>query len=227
MSEFDQQPFGGASAAFIDNPEPRCPCILLLDVSYSMSGNPIDELNRGLETFRDELLSDDLAAKRVEIAVVTFGNNVTVDSGFVSAADFYPPRLSADGSTPMGEAIEKSLTLLKDRKAEYNANGVSYYRPWIFLITDGAPTDEGNYPNSAASISNGEQHKEFAFYAVGVEGANMQKLEEITTREPLRLRGLSFNELFQWLSSSLRSVADSNPGDAVALNSPEGWAVID
>lgn len=33
---------------FADNPEPRCPCLLLLDVSGSMQGRPLDQLNQGL-----------------------------------------------------------------------------------------------------------------------------------------------------------------------------------
>ena len=56
-----------ATSDFASNPEPRCPCILLLDVSSSMSGRPINELNAGLVTFRDELLADSLALKRVEV----------------------------------------------------------------------------------------------------------------------------------------------------------------
>lgn len=53
-----------ATSDFASNPEPRCPCILLLDVSGSMSGRPINELNAGLVTFRDELLADSLALKK-------------------------------------------------------------------------------------------------------------------------------------------------------------------
>ena len=46
MTNFEQQPFGDAE--FLDNPQARCPCILLLDVSASMLGAPIDQLNEGL-----------------------------------------------------------------------------------------------------------------------------------------------------------------------------------
>ena len=72
-----------ATSDFASNPEPRCPCILLLDVSGSMSGRPINELNAGLVTFRDELLADSLALKRVELGIVTFGP-VHVEQPFTS-----------------------------------------------------------------------------------------------------------------------------------------------
>jgi len=49
---------------FAENPEPRCPCVLLLDTSGSMQGVPIDALNDGLQTFRDDLIRDELAKKR-------------------------------------------------------------------------------------------------------------------------------------------------------------------
>ena len=62
--------FGHDADAFAENPEPRVPCILLLDVSTSMQGDPIDQLNDGLELFRDELMADSLAAIGVSGCVV-------------------------------------------------------------------------------------------------------------------------------------------------------------
>ncbi|MCV2962734.1 hypothetical protein OHF12_22145, partial [Escherichia coli] len=104
-----------ATSDFASNPEPRCPCILLLDVSGSMNGRPINELNAGLVTFRDELLADPLALKRVELGIVTFGP-VHVEQPFTSAANFFPPILFAQGDTPMGAAITKALDMVEERK---------------------------------------------------------------------------------------------------------------
>jgi len=208
---------------FVENPEPRCPCVLLLDVSGSMQGRPIEELNAGLATFREELAADALATKRVEVAIVTFGP-VNTELPFTSAESFYPPALSPQGDTPMGAAINAGLELVRDRKAQYRSSGISFYRPWVFLITDGAPTDA--WQSAAAAVREGEQSKSFAFFAIGVKGANMDVLRQISVREPLSLDGLKFRELFSWLSSSLRSVSRSTPNTEVPLQPPSGWASV-
>jgi len=159
MSDFaDQIPFGAAE--FAENPEPRCPCVLLLDTSASMSGAPVRELNEGLVAFKDELMADSMAVKRVELAVVSFGP-VQVVSEFQTADTFQAPNLVAKGDTPMGQAIERALDMLNQRKEVYKQNGVSYYRPWVFLVTDGAPTD--NWANAASLVRFGEESKAFKY----------------------------------------------------------------
>lgn len=214
-----------AAVEFATNPEPRCACVLLLDVSGSMGGRPVAALNEGLAAFGADLVTDALASQRVEVAVVTFGGDgVETRQDFVTAAQFEPMRLSASGGTPMGEAIGRAIDLVEARKQEYKANGIVYYRPWIFLITDGEPTDE--WQEAATRVHRAEEANALAFFAVGVEGADMDVLSRIAVRSPLRLQGLKFVELFVWLSQSQRAVSHSKPGDQAALPTVEGWAVV-
>lgn len=225
MTFSDQIPF--AMPDLVSNPEPRCACLLLLDTSGSMQGPRIDELNEGLLIFKEQLMSDGMATQRVEVGVVTFGP-VKVISDFQTADIFIPPKLSATGDTPMGAAIEQGLDMLEARKSVYKQAGLSYYRPWVFLITDGGPTD--NWHNAAQRVRSGDssERKQFSFFAVGVEEANMAILSQICSpnRPPLKLKGLNFRELFTWLSSSLSGVSQSRVGEAVTLPSPTGWASV-
>ena len=247
----DQIPFCDVSLA--TNPEPRCPCVLLLDVSASMgevvenagerlgrtnqhdgkmydlvsSGvTRIDKVNEGLQIYQNELMKDRLAAQRVEVSVITFGSKVETLVPFVGATEFDPPKLTINGSTNMGEGILKAIEAISERKKQYRDAGLHYYRPWIFFITDGEPTD--SWQLASEKIKEGEKNKSFAFFAVGVEGANFDILRKISVREPLKLKGCNFKEMFVWLSQSQRNVSHSNPGqeEAIKLESPAGWASL-
>ncbi len=218
---FEQIPFG--SDDFANNPESRCPCLLLLDTSGSMGGMPIQQLNEGVLTLKSELVNDALASKRVEVAMVTFGP-VSLQSDFSTVDNFFPQPLSAEGDTPIGAAVTMGIDMIAKRKQVYKENGVGYYKPWIILITDGAPTD--NWSHAAELIKEGEEKNAFAFFAIGVEGASMDTLSKLSVRTPIKLKGLMFREFFLWLSSSMKMVSSKNPGTPTKLLPPTGWGEV-
>lgn len=212
---------------FAENPEQRCACVLLLDTSGSMQGAPVDALNEGLRIFKDELTKDPLSSRRVEVAIVSFDSSVSLVQDFVTVDKFQPPTLKANGQTFMGTAINKALDMVQARKETYKAHGVLYYRPWVFMITDGEPQGELEevVQRAAQRIKDEEAKKSVVFFAVGVESANMVRLQDIVVRAPVKLRGLDFREMFLWLSSSMSAISRSKPDDQVAL-SPPGWTAV-
>jgi uncharacterized protein YegL len=216
----------------IGNPtQPHCATVLLLDTSGSMDGEKIAHLNQALSQFKDETLKDDLARKRVDLAVLTFGGSVQLVQDFCSIEDFEPPTLSASGGTPLGEAILKAADMIEERKRKYKQQGIDYYRPWLFLITDGAPTDMGPgdsvWNQVVARVHAGESEKKFLFFAVAVEPADTGTLAQIAppSRPPARLIGTKFAEMFSWFSKSQAKVSSSKVGEQIQIESPvtAGW----
>jgi uncharacterized protein YegL len=227
---------GLENVEFLHPQEPHVATVLLLDTSGSMAGLNINLLNEGLKSFRDDLADPNgLARKRAEIAVVTFGTGVNVIHDFSSIEEFEPPTLFAGGLTPMGEAILKAIDLVENRKTDYKNEGIDFYRPWIFMITDGGPTDmksgDSMWDEVIKKVHSGEANRKFSFYAVGVEDANMELLKLIAppNREPVKLKERHFKEMFEWLSKSHELISQSSPGEQVALPNPagpKGWCEV-
>lgn len=217
--------------SFAENPDPRCPVVLVLDCSDSMTQplaagerTPLEALSGGLDTLVAELSRDVLARRRVELSVVCFGTEVGEPTPFATVDSLVLPELVPSGVTSMGAALTAALDAIEERKRTYRANGVSYYRPWVLLITDGLPTDDVSAVSERLRAA--EQDRSVAFFAVGVAGADLEVLASLSSREPLLLSGIRFDELFVWLSASQARVSASDVGDAVALPSPAGWAEV-
>lgn len=213
---------------FVENPEPRCPVALVLDVSKSMAGAPLMALNDALASFKYDVERDVLAASRVEVALITFGEEVTLVQDFTTVDHFTAPVLEPYGSTPLGGALELALDRLEARKAAYRAHGIPYYRPWVMVLTDGAPTDHDYWPQAAQKIREAEDAQKLHLFAVGVGDADLGMLRQITAanRPPLFLKDLKFRELFLWLSASMRRVSTGTVGEQLALPPVDGWALL-
>ncbi len=210
----------------IDNPSPRCACILVLDTSGSMNGDPIDQLNAGVVEFINSVQNDDLAKYSVELAIITAGGNVQEEMPFTVAKNIdYNNRFEATGLTPLGSAVEQALRMLDERKEEYRQTGTPYYQPWLVVISDGAPTDQ--WQHIAAKAKSLAENKKLVSLVVGVNNADMATLGQFSNRPALKLQGLNFSDFFEWLSASMSRVSSSGSTSAqVNLPSVTSWAAI-
>lgn len=212
----------------VENPTPRVPICLVLDVSGSMSGEPIEELQEGVRMFFDAIREDDVAQYAAEIAIVTFGGVARKALDFFAVNRQEVPTMYADGTTPMGEALDLALDLLEARKTEYRNAGVDYYQPWMVLMTDGAPTD--SIDSAASRINELVKTKKLTVFPIAIGGAaNTSELARLSpNRPPLKLKGLNFREFFLWLSRSVSRVSQSTPGESVTLDTDgiKAWGQV-
>lgn len=212
--------------SLIENPSPRCACMVVLDTSYSMSGAPIAQLNTGFQHFVAALQEDEVAACSVELGVITAGGVAGEALSFTTAMNIDSvAQFRASGGTPLGQATELALQRLDERKKEYQRAGVAYYQPWLVIISDGAPTDSFHKAMQQANAL-GQQRK-LVVLPIGVEGANMDILNQFSNRGAKKLAGLQFNEFFEWLSVSMSRVSASASTTAgVSLPSTDGWEAV-
>jgi len=212
----------------VENPTPRVPICLVLDVSGSMSGEPIEELQEGVKMFFEAIREDEVAQYAAEIAIVTFGGEARKVLDFFAINRQEVPELCADGVTPMGAALDLALNLLEARKMEYSNAGVDYYQPWMVLMTDGAPTD--SIDSAAKKIGELVRTKKLTVFPIAIgEGANTSELARLSpNRPPLKLKGLNFREFFLWLSRSVSRVSQSTPGESVTLDTEgiKAWGQV-
>lgn len=216
----------------IQNPTPRGACMLLLDTSGSMSGQPIMELNEGVRQFIEEVRDDDYAASSVEVGIITFGGTVreVLDFQTVDKISSRKAELFADGNTPMGEAINLAIQRLEERKNQYKQHGVSYYQPWLVLMSDGAPTDGHIFEQAASRLKQLAESRKVTVFGIGIgHQADLHQLAKCcpSNRPPRLLQGLKFKEFFEWLSQSLSRVSQSTPGTTqLSLPPTDGWASV-
>lgn len=210
--------------AFSDNASQRTPCVLVLDGSASMSGEPIRELNRGLGDLEAELKNDPVAMSRVRLLIIRVGGHdeVEVISDWCDAIDFKAPAVVANGSTPLGRGMALALEKIQHQKTLFDSNGIPSTRPWIFLISDGQPTDPG-WQALASSCRDAEAAKKVAVFPIGTSDADMSALAQFSTKPPRQLVGLQFRELFVWLSRSLQAASSAAPGVNIQLPATTGW----
>lgn len=209
---------------FAENANERTPCILVLDCSGSMRGEPIKQLNTGLQALEKELKEDIDASSRVQLLVIkAYGkDDAEISADWVDAMNFTAPVMEASGLSPIGKAMVLALKKIEEQKCLYDSCGITSKRPWIFLISDGEPTDYG-WEQAAAKCREAQQNKKVVIHAVGTQGANLEKLAKFSLMAPKRLSGLKFTEFFLWLSRSVSCISRAAPNMPDILDDIEGW----
>ena len=214
------------SAESAENYEQKCLCVLVLDVSGSMRGEPIAELNRGLQDFYNEIKEDETTSQRLEVCIMTFNDKVKTLQEPALVENFTMPTLTTYGSTAMVDAVNEAIEKVEARKKWYKETGQLYYRPWIILMTDGEPDVGQDVYGLGPRIKSDTEAKRYVFLPIGIQDANMETLEVLNGgKKPMKLSGLKFMQFFQWLSASMGTIVNHSEGEKVDLtpDSDDNW----
>jgi len=223
-------------ATLPDTTEPRFSAVVILDTSASMSSlmrlpnqpafRPIERLNQSFAAFPSHIADDDLVAKYAELAVISCGGRVAVAQSFVPVGRLQIRPFIANGGTPLGEALLAAIHLIQQRQSELESLDVDTLRPFVFVITDGQPTDAPAIITEAGNaIRTLEAERRMAFFAAVTHGTDASCLERMFVRRPLPLCDFNYGAMFRWFAKSISIVTHSRPGDEISLPNPIdfGW----
>ena len=214
------------TAEFADNPEARCSIVLILDVSGSMGGRPIETVNQALVKFRDIIREDTVTALRADVAVIEFDHEARVAQDFTNGTDFEPPVLTVSGGTNYSKAINLALDIIEARKQSYRDGGIAYYRSLAYFLTDGDPEhdNDADLERAASRLAEVENDRGVAFFSFKISDpgrpVDSSQLTQLApaNRPPVELTNMDqLDGSIQWLSRSVVSISQSQPNDAVRL----------
>lgn len=209
--EIMQRKFNDDVPTIVNASEPHMACVLLLDTSSSMGGEPIAELNAGLNQFKSEVCEDKTTRDVLDIAIVEFNSSHRIVQEFVPIEYMEPVNLQANGGTVMSPAIQTAIDMVNERSKFYRSSGTEPYKPWIIMISDGGPQDDiGEIANVIRDM---EENGKLKFFSLGVQGYDSQTLHRLSGPKVMKLKGYNFSKFFDWVNKSMRSVSVSSPGE--------------
>ncbi len=206
----------------------RLPVYLLLDISGSMSGEPIEAVRHGVRALLSELRGDPQALETAYLSVITFNSNAVQVAPLTELMLFKEPYLTAGGATSLGSALRLLSECIKNEVRKSTDTQKGDWKPLVFILTDGAPTDDWR---SAAAELKSTKPANIIACAAGAS-ADTTVLKEIT-EAVLMMNTLSAGDLsqfFAWVSSSVKMSSkslDSKPGANIELPPPpQGFVIV-
>ncbi len=184
----------------------RLPVYILADVSGSMQGTPIESVKSGIRQLHRDLMSDPQAIESAYLSVITFAESAQQVVPLTEVAQFVPPDLVAGGQTNLGDSLRILLDSFDHEVVRTTADQKGDWRPLVFLLTDGAPTDT-DWPTYAQQLRDRRPANIIAV-ACG-DQADTNALKQIT-EIVIQMRDMSpdaFRAFFKFVSASVKQTS--------------------
>jgi uncharacterized protein YegL len=204
---------------FGSNDVRRMPVYLLLDTSGSMAGAAIQAVEQGVQQLHNELVRQPQAVEMVHVGVITFASTANQVVPLTSITNFVPPSLAAGGVTALGAGLRVLGQALEREVTPTSAEKKGDYKPLVFLLTDGEPTDD--WEPELIALKSRKDKKVGSIIALGCgDAVNTDVLRQITDQVLLMADVTPDNlqAFFRWVSASVTTASQSaaNPGGAGA-----------
>jgi len=185
----------------------RLPVYLLLDCSSSMTGQPIEQVRQGLRALLDDLSSEPMAIETVYLSVITFHSTAQQVTPLSELMLFKEPLISASGATALGSALRLLMDCLEKEVRKNTAVQKGDWKPLVFLMTDGMPTDA--WESAADKLKNQKSANLIAFAAgPNADVANLKGITDIVLKSEELSPG-ALKAFFQWMSQSILQTGKS------------------
>lgn len=203
------------------------PFYLVCDESSSMSGAPIQAINDSLPKIHAEIGSNPVVADKTRFCLIGFSTSAQV---LLPLADLSAvtqmPGLQAGGGTSYGSAFDLLYDTIRDDVAKLKTDGNQVYRPAVFFLSDGQPTDH-NWAASYQRVTDPSWGPRPNILAFGFGQADSHTLQQIATVKAFIADGTMGPDqaLREFAQSLIRSIVNSgtnvSSGGGLALTAPE------
>ncbi|ADV48692.1 VWA domain-containing protein [Cellulophaga sp. E16_2] len=187
----------------------RLPIYFLIDVSESMVGDPISQVQDGIATIIQELKTDPQALETVWISIIVFAGEAKTLVPLQDIISFYPPKFPIGSGTSLSKGLGHLMYDLRKNLVKTTEYKKGDWKPIVFLFTDGVPTDDAT---SAINEWNNSWSKTANLIAISLgDGADLSLLGKLTDKI-LKLENTTtsgYKEFFKWVTDSIKTSSES------------------
>lgn len=183
----------------------RLPIYFLIDVSESMVGDPIRQVEDGMATIIKSIKTDPYAIETVWISIIVFAGQAKTLVSLQEVVSFYPPRFPIGGGTSLSNGLGHLMFELRKNIVKTTTEQKGDWKPIVFLFTDGVPTDD-----SKNAIDEWKQNWKQAANMVAIsfgENTDTSLLGELT-ENVLQFNNATsedYQKFFKWVTDSIKT----------------------
>lgn len=183
----------------------RLPIYFLIDISESMVGEPIQQVEEGLATIIQSLKTDPNAIETVWVSIIVFAGQPKTIVPLQEITSFYPPKFPIGSGTSLSKGLGHLMFELRKNLVKTTAEQKGDWKPIVFLFTDGVPTDD-----TKTAISEWKQNWQRTANLVAIsfgDEADTRLLGEIT-ENVLHFKNTdanSYKQFFKWITDSIKT----------------------